>query len=119
MAMHRSVGPLALLPCLLCLWHAPALAAGQATPDAFMAAHTFPAEVDRAKLLAALQDAGQNWTELAKALDSVPARYPDAAQADIAMRDLAWLILNAPHLDRLELSYAILIDNLFYSLYQN
>jgi hypothetical protein len=96
----------------VCIWPPPALAAVEATPEEFMAAHSFPAEVDRDKLLAALKDAGQNWTELAGALDQVSWRFADAALADVASRDLAWLTLNAPHLDRLELSTQILHSHL-------
>jgi hypothetical protein len=107
---------LALVCLLLCCFAAPARATEPPTAEQFVAARTWPAEVDQAKLLAALKDAGQNWSELAGALDGVAQRYPDPQQAGIAGADLAWLLINAPHLDRLELTSAVLHNTLALAL---
>jgi hypothetical protein len=101
---------------LCCLLDAPAAAADPPTPESYIAGQHFPSGVDGAKLLDALKDAGQNWPELARALDAVPARYPDPQESAVALGDLAWLLVNAPHLDRLELTGNILHNNLALAL---
>ncbi len=88
-------------------------AAYQPTPQDYV--QTAPDFVDRDALLAALTDAGTNWTELAQALDScIPAGtdlkyFEDSGNA---YHNMVWLIQSAPHLDRLELTAAMLRRNL-------
>src|SRR5690606_31525985 len=64
-----------------------------------------PDDVDREAAANSLRDAGENWTQLAAALESCAGRTADLA-------DMLWLLSNAPHLDRLELQAPMLIDNL-------
>ena len=70
-----------------------------------------PAWVDRPALATALADAGSNWQELSAALDIY--RPPDGRQTDAggAYSCMLWLITHAPHLDRLELTKAVLTDD--------
>jgi hypothetical protein len=94
------------------------LAAYQPTPQDYVQAA--PDFVDHEALLAALTDAGTNWTELAQALDSCPAANNDVDQfggLGLTYRNMAWLIQTAPHLDRLELTAAMLKSNQDYARY--
>jgi hypothetical protein len=107
---------LALVCTLLCCLVAPARALDPPTVEEFIAARQWPADVDTVKLTAALKDSGQNYIELIQALDGALARYPAPAQAALATSELAWLLINAPHLDRLELNSVILHNNLALAL---
>ena len=65
-----------------------------------------PAGLGRKEVQAALEDAGTNWVELAGAIfDLNPL-----SRATLA--DAVWLIVNAPHLDRLELNEPLINDAL-------
>jgi len=79
------------------------------------------------ELTAVLEDAGENWPELAQALliclPPSAARsttdallYPDAPSVNPFLREIYdamfWLLQNAPHLDRLELTQVVLLDNM-------
>lgn len=69
-----------------------------------------PEGLGRTEVQAALEDAGTNWVELARATGSLQRNIqhsssmsgePFATTADL--HNIIWLIVNAPHLDRLEL----------------
>jgi len=79
-------------------------------------ANSTPEWIDRAALATALKDAGDNWQELAGALDyfnqQLPADSTGAAWQKDMYGDMLWLIENAPHLDRLELTQDILVTNM-------
>ncbi len=64
-----------------------------------------PEELDRETAEATLRDAGENWGELATALEGTAAEPLD-------LPDMLWLLNNAPHLDRLELRAGMLTENL-------
>jgi len=74
-------------------------------------AQDVPEWADAEAIQAALIDAGDNWGELAGALSAV---YPGASQPwdEVDYNNMAWLVAEAPHLDRLELTAAILTGNL-------
>lgn len=74
-------------------------------------AQDVPEWADAEAIQAALLDAGDNWGELASALSAV---YPGASQPwdEVDYNNMAWLVAEAPHLDRLELTEAILVENL-------
>ncbi len=63
-------------------------------------------EKDRSQLIEALKDAGGNWSELAGAIKVLTGEKRDAA---------VWLILNMPHLDRLEIMGAVLVEHVEYA----
>lgn len=70
-----------------------------------------PDWADRDAIREALIDAGGNWSELAAALSEV---YPGASQPydEQDYHNLVWLLEHATHLDRLELTAAILTENM-------
>ncbi len=111
----RSLMPLALSLLFLL---APSLARANEAPlpetPAQFVASAVPEWADREAVQAALEDAGANWTELALALDSLAQREGQASEGDyrILYNNLVWLITSAPHLDRLELTQVILLENL-------
>lgn len=93
-------------------------AAYQPTPQEYV--QTAPEFADRDALLAALTDAGTNWTELAQALDSCPPPESDVDRFGAVgrtYRNMAWLIQTAPHLDRLELTAEILKSNMKHAVW--
>jgi len=57
-------------------------------------------------LIEAFKDAGGNWTELSDALKVLDGEKRDAA---------VWLIINMPHLDRLEMTSSILLEHIEYA----
>jgi hypothetical protein len=69
-----------------------------------------PGYADAEAIQTALLDAGENWVELAEAFERLAAPASGFTEADYA--NMVWLVDNAPHLDRLELTAEILIDNL-------
>ena len=73
-------------------------------PVALWVEANIPEDLDRSAATATLQDAGENWTELSTALLALAG---DGAQ----LADMLWLLNNAPHLDRLELTTQMLLDN--------
>jgi hypothetical protein len=97
---------LALLPSLLFAADAPASSAPQfddnCTPltIAKFVEKYIPAEMPeglgRKEVHAALEDAGANWVELAAAVQW--------CKSPTEVHSIAWLVVNAPHLDRLELT---------------
>ena len=64
---------------------------------------------------AALEDAGANWPELARAFQFAVSNDWNAwelwARWVSHARDVKWMVVNAPHLDRLELTTEMLLDN--------
>jgi hypothetical protein len=82
-----------------------------ATADEYVAQCT-PDWIDREALAKALKDAGTNWTEIARALDAFRPPGDESTDADYAYGSMLWLVESAPHLDRLELTALVLIDNL-------
>lgn len=66
-----------------------------------------PAWAGDAELLSAVADGRENWLQLATALDS--ATWGEAPPGMV--NHIVWLIKNAPHLDRLELSAPMLASN--------
>lgn len=113
--LHRASLRLLLAGCLaygVLLTSQPGRADSFATVEDYIAQAGLPPDVDAPRLLAALQDAGQNWRDLALALDHAAERYAGSADEAEAVSNLAWLIVNAPHLDRLELSSEMLASNL-------
>jgi hypothetical protein len=91
------------------------LAAERETPLLATAAEFTATEVpewaDRTAVQTALEDAGENWRELAQALREAGAEAGMAAEPKAAYQSMIWLITNAPHLDRLELTSAMLTRN--------
>lgn len=75
-------------------------------PDevALWAAEHLPADADHETAAATLRDAGANWTEASAALEAL-------ADDPVQLADMLWLLNNAPHLDRLELTTAMLLEN--------
>jgi hypothetical protein len=75
-------------------------------PDeiALWAVEHLPAEVDQLAAADTLRDAGANWTELSGALEAL-------ANDPVQLADMLWLLNNAPHLDRLELTTEMLLEN--------
>jgi hypothetical protein len=61
---------------------------------------------DREAFSAALADAGANWTELARAVESLRGEERD---------DCVWLINGMPHLDRIEMKADNLIEHVVYA----
>ncbi|MBN2082662.1 hypothetical protein JW859_10725 [bacterium] len=78
-----------------------------------------PAWADRAAIAEALVDAGDNWRELALALDAyrtvrrVPLDAEDDAGLVADYNNLVWLVTAASHLDRLELTALVLLESMF------
>jgi len=78
-----------------------------------------PAWADREALTGALVDAAGNWRELADALStyssvmSVPEEAGQEPELENGYNNLVWLIVNASHLDRLELTAAVLLESVF------
>lgn len=72
-----------------------------------------PAWASDAELVKAVADGGANWTELARALDEAAKFSADESQpTDVTYAEaLSWLLKNAPHLDRLELTDKMLEEN--------
>jgi hypothetical protein len=60
----------------------------------------------REDLAAALEDAGTNWTELARGIGELSGEERDAA---------IWLVNGAPHLDRLEMTAETLVEHVRYA----
>lgn len=116
------IAVIALLPCLPI--SAPRAqepaqrAAAEPSPVDDYIASTAPPWIDRAALATALKDAGDNWGELAGALTAVlPQAGSDCTAEDDRAQDnayanMVWLVCGAPHLDRLELTQALLVDNM-------
>jgi len=82
-------------------------------------ANSTPTWADREHLSAALADAAGNWRELADALNTyrtvmgVPEEAGLAPELENGYNNLVWLIVNASHLDRLELTAAVLLESVF------
>jgi len=107
----RSTAPLILL----CLLLPPIAAAQDDDPrlveiESYVLADT-PDWADRDAIREALTDAGGNWEELAGALSAV---YPGASQPydQQDYLNMVWLLQHATHLDRLELTSEILVENM-------
>jgi hypothetical protein len=86
---------------------------GRTAAVAEYVAASVPGWADGESISTALIDAGENWPELAAALDhyAVDTQEADADQHS-AYDCMVWLLVNAPHLDRLELTAEMLIGNL-------
>jgi hypothetical protein len=63
-------------------------------------------DADRDALASSLEDAGRNWSELARALELLGGEERDAA---------VWLVNGAPHLDRLEMTAETLVEHVRYA----
>ena len=105
------------LPCLLALTPARAEETAPPTEQAEFAAAKVPDWADREAVQTALEDAGDNWVELAAALESMLLEEGQDYDEDyrITYNNLVWLITSSPHLDRLELTEGILLENLWMS----
>ncbi|MEZ5336642.1 MAG: hypothetical protein R3F46_00115 [bacterium] len=105
--MPHRLKLLTLLLALLCALPAHAeegTAAAEPDAQALWVAEHLPAGLDREAAAAMLRDAGDNWAELAAALEASPSGQERQA-------DMLWLLNNAPHLDRLELRSEMLLSN--------
>jgi len=107
--------------CCLAVINAPGAALAQDKSDvegrtaavAEYVAANVPGWADDEAISTALIDAGENWPELAAALDryAVDTQEADAEQ-NHAYGCMVWLLTNAPHLDRLELTAELLTGNM-------
>ncbi len=77
------------------------------TVEGFVMHYALPDE-NKEELTTALKDAGANWTALASALQFLRFK-PGAEQPGSMYNSCRWLIVTAPHLDRLELTRDILV----------
>lgn len=94
-----------LFACCAAAWAQDEAAPAQPDEIALFVQEAIPEGMDREAAEAALRDAGDNWGELAAAIEGCSGN-----QADLA--DMLWLLQNAPHLDRLELRGSMLLENL-------
>ena len=94
-----------LLACFMNTAFAQEEAVSTTPPDeiAIWTVENLPADVDQQAAADSLRDAGDNWHELAAALTAVSAE-------PLQLADMLWLLNNAPHLDRLELTTDMLLD---------
>jgi hypothetical protein len=73
-----------------------------------------PEGLSRKEVQAALEDAGANWIEIANGLWNESASKDVQAQSvdgfdPVYLENAVWLLVKAPHLDRLELDYTLLL----------
>ena len=101
---HRSIALLCLLLALAIPAHAQEEPADAPDEISSWLTEHIPDEQIRQSTEVTLRDAGENWTELAAALEA-------SMQDDSRILDMLWLLDNAPHLDRLELRSAMLLEN--------
>lgn len=111
-ARRRSLAAALVFGTIACLFTGAAGAEPEASSvDAFDASAeagllSLVAEEERDGLASALEDAGRNWSELAGAVETLKGEEREAC---------VWLVGIMPHLDRLEMTSATLVEHVRYA----